>query len=375
MRYYFLDPISGVNYGYMLHAHSHLAFLGWVFMALYILITYVYLPFDFRKRRKYANMFIFLQVANMGMLFTFPFMGYAFWSILFSAIHALLAMFFARVFVKDTLLKLPKKHQFSFSFVKWGLILMAISNLAPFALGPVSATQGKGDLYYLLIYFYLHFQYNGWFTFALLGLMFWLLEDQGISTKSRMLRIGFYLKLFAVFPAYILSTLWTDPHPIMYVLGGLAALMQTAGLFFLLRFLLSHIFIFHKEKRHFHRILFWVGSLAIITQHVLIVLSAVPSLSVQAFTRNVVIAYLHLVLIGFVSTWILHQFFQHQFILKNTITKLGIGLFLAAFIFTEIILIQQSKIENASFWLFVLALMQLCGILSISVNLNRKIES
>ena len=32
-----------------------------------------------------------------------------------------------------------------------------------------------------LIYFYLHFLYNGWFTFAVLGLLFWLLEKYKVS--------------------------------------------------------------------------------------------------------------------------------------------------------------------------------------------------
>ena len=107
---------------------------------------------------------------------------------------------------------------------------MFISNLAPFALGPVSAIQGKTDLYYSLIYFYLHFQYNGWFTFALLGLILWMLETNGADTKTKLIKIGFLMKLVAVFPTYILSVLWTEPNWLWYWIGGLAGLIQLIGL-------------------------------------------------------------------------------------------------------------------------------------------------
>ena len=141
LRFYFLHPVAGINYGYVLHAHSHLAFLGWVFMALYVLIIYAYLPREIQKTGTFSILFILLQLANLGMLFTFPFMGYALWSILFSAMHAITAMVFAGLFIRKARLALPEKHQLSFLFIKWGLILMVISNLAPFEIGRASCRE------------------------------------------------------------------------------------------------------------------------------------------------------------------------------------------------------------------------------------------
>ncbi|MEQ9209304.1 MAG: hypothetical protein RLN96_05605, partial [Pseudomonadales bacterium] len=118
---------------------------------------------------------------------------------------------------------------------------MFISNLAPFALGPVSATQGKTDLYYSLIYFYLHFQYNGWFTFVLLGLLLHQLEMQGVNTDHKLVKLGFLLKLLAVFPAYLLSVLWTSPGLIWNILGGVAAITQLVGLVLILVFVMRYL--------------------------------------------------------------------------------------------------------------------------------------
>ena len=188
-------------------------------MALFVLILHTYLPVETGRYKKYIYYFIILQLANMGMLFTFPFTGYALWSIIFSTIHALTTMLFAWVFIWEVRNIVPNQHRTSFQFVKWALILLFVSNLSPLALGPVSATKGKTDLYYSLIYFYLHFQYNGWFTFVLIGLILHQLEGLGLNTSNWLVKIGFLLKLLAVFPAYLLSVLWTGPGLIWNVIG------------------------------------------------------------------------------------------------------------------------------------------------------------
>lgn len=370
LRYTFLHPVAGINYGYLLHAHSHLAFLGWVFMALYILLIHAYLPSGMQNR-KYVNLFIILQIANLGMLVTFPVMGYAAWSIAFSAVHAVVAIVFARIFSREVQAILPPRHKMSFKFIQWALILMVISNLAPFALGPVSAIQGKTDLYYSLIYFYLHFQYNGWFTFALLGLVLWQLERRGTHTQTKLIKAGFVMKLVAVFPSYILSVLWTEPNLLWYILGGLAALIQLIGLVCIIYFVIQEVAKSHLADSLVQRILIWIGILAIVGQHLLMLLSAIPALSNLAFSRNIVIAYLHMVLIGFVSVWLLFFFLKQGFVKESLITRVGLAFFLMAFVATELLLVFQVHIIEASRWLFYLAIIQLSGILCLTANVKK----
>ncbi|HCX24821.1 MAG: hypothetical protein CMB80_20650 [Flammeovirgaceae bacterium] len=370
LRFYFLHPVAGINYGYVLHAHSHLAFLGWVFMALYVLIIYAYLPREIQKTGTFSILFILLQLANLGMLFTFPFMGYALWSILFSAMHAITAMVFAGLFIRKARLALPEKHQLSFLFIKWGLILMVISNLAPFALGPVSAIKGKGDLYYLLIYFYLHFQYNGWFIFAIIGLILRLLERFDVNTNNRLIRAGFKLKLIAVFPAYTLSALWTDPDAIWQLIAVMSAVIQLAGIVCIGYFIIRHQGVLLQRKVNMLQILFWVGLVSLAVQHLLMLLSAIPALANLAFTRNIVIAYLHLVLLGFVSVWLFFILLKTGSLQLSKSSSLGLGGFLTAFVITELILVFQGYIPNSIQWLFYLAIVQLAGFLSLFFNMK-----
>ena len=370
LRYLFLQPASLINYSYVLHAHSHLAFLGWVFMALYVLLVYAYLPSVFLKSGKFLVMFVVLQLANLGMLVTFPFMGYALWSIVFSALHAITAMIFAWVFIKEASSRCSLKHKMSFLFIKSALVLMVLSNFAPFALGPISATQGKSDLYYLLIYFYLHFQYNGWFTFALLGLVLWQLEVNGVNTKSRLVRAGFVLKFIAVFPAYILSSLWIEPDRMWYVVGGLSAAVQLIGLVSVGCFVIQNRTALSLQSSSIMRVLFWVGILAVGLQHVLMLLSAIPALANLAFARNIVIAYLHMVLLGFVTAWLFFILVKIQVIQLTLSAKAGFWLFLVALAATELVLVFQGHIMSSTHWLFYLALAQLCGVVSIAFNVK-----
>ena len=59
------------NYRHIVHAHSHIALLGWVYTALMILIYKLYLK-KTNIERKYLRIFWCTQITVVGMLFTFP---------------------------------------------------------------------------------------------------------------------------------------------------------------------------------------------------------------------------------------------------------------------------------------------------------------
>jgi len=71
------------------------------------------------------------------------------------------------------------------------------------------------------IYFYLHFQYNGWFITALLGLLFFIFEEHSIPIAKNTFNLFFRFFILGVILTFFLSVLWMHPHPIFYVLAGL----------------------------------------------------------------------------------------------------------------------------------------------------------
>src|SRR5690554_1346962 len=71
MRFYFVAPLP-INYKFLLHAHSHTALLGWIYLGLITLIYKVFLE-KAEKPKLYRRIFIFTNITIVGMLLTFPF--------------------------------------------------------------------------------------------------------------------------------------------------------------------------------------------------------------------------------------------------------------------------------------------------------------
>ncbi|MCU0791940.1 MAG: hypothetical protein MUE42_03620, partial [Opitutaceae bacterium] len=69
-----IRPIPGFAYGHWLHAHSHTAFLGFVFNAFFAFALTRFVPAG--ERPAYRKLFVVLVVAVLGMLVTFPIQGY-----------------------------------------------------------------------------------------------------------------------------------------------------------------------------------------------------------------------------------------------------------------------------------------------------------
>lgn len=97
LRFGHLFPIP-FQYRFMVHAHSHIALLGWVYTALTTLLCYCMLPSEVWI--KYQRLFLVTQVTLIGMLFTFPFQGYAFYR-LFSQLYFYLSPMFLHGFLSN----------------------------------------------------------------------------------------------------------------------------------------------------------------------------------------------------------------------------------------------------------------------------------
>jgi len=340
LRINLIFPIEGINFRHWVHAHSHVAFLGWIFNALFCAIIYAFIP---EKVARYRTMFIALQIAVLGMLFTFPFQGYAAASITFSTLHIFLSWWFAVRFFRDRK-NSALSHTLSLSILKWGIVFMVISSVGPFALGAIMA-QGLEvtSLNNLAIYFYLHFQYNGWFTFAVFGLFFWLLENKNILISSSTGKILLRLLVISCFTGYVLSALWTQPPAWLYGLAFLTAIVLLVSLAYLLIILKS---VKDSIAAHFQKPLIFFFLFAFVSYCLKIFMqsaSAFPYFADLAYrVRNLPIGFLHLVLLGFISVFLISWFFQTKLVKAQSAGAIwGFGLFVAGFVLSELIILTQ----------------------------------
>lgn len=172
-----------VNYKFIVHTHSHIALLGWVYLGLTTLLYKLYLSKQ-GLNEKYRRIFWFTQLTLVGMLLSFPFQGYALFSIIFSTLFLFASYWFTWFFIKNVPSQFRQTN--SYTCVKVALYYMVLSSLGPWALGAIMNTLGAESIWYRLsIYFYLHFQYNGWMILALMGLFLYALEEHRIKLPKK----------------------------------------------------------------------------------------------------------------------------------------------------------------------------------------------
>lgn len=359
LRYKGAFSLPVVDYKNLLHAHSHFAFSSWVTTILFTAFIYIGVPF----RRMYHSQFWLNQVAGFGMLISFTIQGYGAVSIAFSTLSVIFTYWFAFTYLKDI-------RQASFPplvkpCLKLAVIFLVISSIGPFLL----AGAGHSLVYYNnAIYFYLHFQYNGWFTFGVMALFFWAAPRYNIHLAPGPSRVFVTLMGIACIPAYCLSMLWAHPPGWIYTLAGGAGLLQVAALLFL--FLSIH------RNKHIHPL--WILSFVSFTIKIILqALTLIPLLGRFAYSfRPVVIGYLHLVVLAFVTFLIL------GFLLLNNllrVTKSGLVIFITGVILNEIILMVQciraffnEGMPTAPYWLLGAGVTMFVGVLFMLISLNSK---
>ncbi len=96
LRFAFIQEIPFFKFKNILHAHSHVAMLGWLYLGLYGLVVCYFVPNEQAAPKFYTRLFWLTQISVLGMLFSFPFQGYGPVSIAFSTLHIFCAYAFAR---------------------------------------------------------------------------------------------------------------------------------------------------------------------------------------------------------------------------------------------------------------------------------------
>lgn len=337
-----------LNYKFLLHTHSHIAFLGWVYTALFAAFLSSFLTPSQQHNKSYKLQFIIAQAATLGMLFSFPFQGYGAVSITFSTLHILIYYWFAAKILKDV-----KQNDFISpivrNFIKAAFLFMIISSLGPFSLGPIMAKTGQGsNLYYNAIYFYLHFQYNGWFTFSIFALFFQLLEIKQINYNKKYAKLFFKFLFIACIPSYFLSVLWVKPGILFYVIALVSAMLQLIALVYFVLLGLELRAKITTTLLNWSKFLVLVVVFSFLLKIILQFFSAFPFFADLAYKlHDLIIAYLHLVLIGFVTFFLMTYFIERNLLKLNACTKTGLALLLIGFFTIELILVTQGVL----FWL------------------------
>lgn len=330
------------EYANLVHAHSHVAFQGWIYTIMILLLTKLYLEDDQIERGRYPIQFKCTVFVVVGILIAFSLQGYGLYSIIFSTIFQFLNYWFIYRFVKDTKhIAFFSKNVISLRFVKTGLGLGLLSTIVPYAIGILSAKGlAHTEFYRSMVYTFLHLQYNGWFLFVIIGILFKFLDNNNVSYSQEDASKFYWLFTIAVLPSISLSLLGMAYASSIMLFAYASAGLLMVALFYFLKIIVSHIPELFKKKEKWFQVYFATFVFSFSLKLLLQCFSVFSIFKSYAFNnKNIIIAYLHLSLIGGISCFILAMLYELKWIRTSAFSKIGTVLLLLGFATTELLLL------------------------------------
>lgn len=383
LRLMHLVEISWLDFKNVMHAHSHVAMMGWLFLILYGLILERLLPAEESKKRIYTVIFWVCQFSVLGMMFSFPVQGYGSISIAFTTLHLIISYFVAIRFLRILMgVSGPASV-----LIKTALFFMILSTFGVWSLGMIKAGLiGNAALYYGSIQFFLHFQFNGWFTFAALAFVFHHITESGCEVNSKSFNWFYGLMLVSVLLTFALSVAWSAPENWLFWTNGAGVLIQLAGLIVFVRIVQPIKQLFLNEINRLQGAIFLLALLSFSIKIFIQTVVVIPEVAVISYTiRQFVVGFIHLSMLGSITMFLVgYLVLIRKLNATSSFEKLGLIFLCLGFVISEIILFGQGlllwlELGFAPYYYEVIAWVS--GLLPIAVImmilplfLNRKIE-
>lgn len=340
LRYKIAFSIPIIDQKNLLHSHSHFAFSGWVGLALMSVQLSILSKINGIDLFKvFWKHLLFTLLCSWGMLISFLLQGYGVMSISFSTLFIFVN--YSYIIQLWKYLKFKGESKLSSFCFKAGLLANALSSLGAFSLAYFMASHIVDQkLYLAAVYFYLHFQYNGYFILTCVGFLCYFLKD--FVQGNGALRLAILLLVFAQIPAYFLSALWMNIPFWIYVFVVASALCQVFALVILLKEIRLIHSNFNLKLSFFDKWMLYLSGTAFCTKILLQASSTIPSLSQYAFGfRPIVIGYLHLVLLGVVTIYTIYAITKQYSIKVSLLFQKGIYVFSIGIVLNELLLMIQ----------------------------------
>ncbi len=335
MRYKIPFSIPWLDQKHTLHSHSHFAFTGWISQALMILILAKFNGNEKKISQKHSQLLWLNLISAYGMLVSFLIQGYGFVSIAFSTLAIVVSVIFLIMTIRD----IPFKNSAAcYALISAGF-LNVLSALGPFSLAYLMANNINDQHAYLgSLYFFLHFQYNGWFFLGCLGLLMHFLSP--IIQNEKSLKKIVLLFVISSLPAFLLSILWLDLAWYWMVLAGIAVALQLWATALLFNMIFENKKMILAKLNSTSRLLLFLSLFAFGIKILLQSFSLIPSVGDITYGfRPIVIGYLHLVLLGIITLFILGYAMAKEVVPITKTLQRGLVIFVIGIILNEFLLL------------------------------------
>ena len=335
----FFLPI--INYNHLLESHFHFAFGGWMTLILMVLSVYELLPASLYKKAFYQWIFGIITITSWITLLTQYFDGNSLSTKLFSTAFILTTFIYSWIFIRD--IKKANVSKAVQLLAISSLVSLILSSVGPLALDYLFALKSQNAILYRnALYTYLHFQYNGFFTLAVFSLIFHKIKWEINSSSDHNIYRFSILLVISIPTSLFLTYLWQNPITLFRLVAICGSVSILLTLIFFLIILPSLFKIFHKAEPVVKYIMF-LAFCSFVLKMFLQSFTIIPKIGDAVFgNRPIIIGFLHLVFLGFVTLFILGyiMFSQIQNI-RSGFARLALLVFSTGVILTETILMAQ----------------------------------
>ncbi len=338
LRGAFVWETEWIDYRNMLHGHSHVALLGWLYLGVFILIHAKLLPAKKKKRQIYIWLFWLTQFSVVGMAIAFPLQGYATYSISFSSLHILLSYIFCINVWKDH----NRENYATSILLKTALILLFVSTIGVGLVAYVmSSGSGGGILYQLAIQFYLHLQFNGWLLFAVLALFFHRFGAHLKIGESKFNRF-YQLLLLGNLLSYALVIYWGYRWEVTYYVNAVAVVLQFIALIIISDPIRKRWIQLKAKLSSSQTTLLKLFILVFLTRTLFQLALVVPEMAeIAVLLRLFIIGFIHLNMLGFVTAYLWLEYISAYKTQGGNLLQSGVVLLIVGFLSTELIMFLQ----------------------------------
>lgn len=297
MRFKVVFEMPWVNQKNLQMAHAQFAFQAWIAQLLLVFLVHrLQAMMEVARLLRLHRLLHLHQWLNLSIAAVIVWQGMgplAFFSPVM--LYIVQAIMFLQLYV------VYRRSGITANWLGWGMVFALCSWLSVIVLG-VLFVSGKMNIQNYLgwHYSYLHFQYNGWFFFAAASL---LMEITGLLPKAE--KKWRYALVASGFAGVLLSLLWLKLPWYWQLLAGLAAVVQLIAWF-------GWAKNWYKtwQMHQNAKLLSWVLAVVAFAWTLKQILQPAllsTTLSEWAYGfRPVIIAYLHLVLLGVYSLFLIY---------------------------------------------------------------------
>ena len=341
LRSKILFSLPSLNYLKLLDAHWHFAFDAWLTLALLFLLVRELLPGELSRKLIYEMLFTGIVATSYCILLSVLFVNNNFSTTIFSAVFILFTYVFGWILIKD--IGKARVGRAIYLLSVSALICLVMSSFGSITLIYLHLIKSlQPSAYRDASYVYLHLQYNGFFTLSAFALFFQRVYD-AISKKSqRRFFLFSTLLCLSIIPSLFLSFLWQNPNTLFRIIAMIGSVFVFLAVGWFVITALS-AFKGYRIAAPAVRNIILLSATAFILKMFLQSLTIFNSVGIAVFgDRPVIIGFLHLVFLGFVSTFVLAYYMQLEILnIRDKLTRLSLIAFVVGIILNELTLMLQ----------------------------------